>query len=512
MRGGVGLGSDQSADVVVVGGGNAALTAALAAKLQSASVVVLEKATQELRGGNTRFTGGLYRVCYNGIEDLAGVIRENDSPEDVAADPYTKEDFTADFEKVTAGKYDKALVGQLIDRSLDTVRWLADLGVKFEYNRHVGAAPIPGTNKIKLPFGAALRTKGEGVLLSQTLFRLVEKHEIPVLYETQAVDLLLSDTGRVTGVKVRDAAGTHDIYCKALILGSGGFQANPEMRTAYLGPTWTNAKVRGTRFNTGEMTRAAMAHGAAPHGEFSGCHSTPIDADAPVYGSLRLTDRTNRLSYCYSVLINLDGERFVDEGEDTNLYTYAKFGGEHLKQPGQIGFQIYDQKTVPILEKRYNTGTPVVADTLEGLVDKLHEQYGRIGFKRDKALQTLLEYNAATQAGNFDPTAKDGLATAGLRLDKSNWAVKLDQPPFVAYPSTGGITFTYGGIKVSTHAEVVDYLDRPIRGLFASGEILGGFFYQNYPGGSGLTRGAVYGRLAGEHAAAYVQAAEGVAR
>ncbi len=493
------------AQIVVVGAGNAALCAALAARRAGASVLVLEKAPRELRGGNTRFTGGVFRCCYNGIDDLLQVIGDNDTADDVAVDPYTREDFLADFDKVTAGRYDRTLVETLVDRSLDTVRWLASLGVKFEFNRHVGAAPIPGTNKVRLPFGAALRTKGEGVQLSDTLFQLAEQHGIPVLYETQAVDLVFGQGGAVAGVRVRDGSGTRVIACKAVIVGSGGFQANPEMRTAYLGPVWSGAKVRGTRFNTGEMTRALLAHGAVPYGEWSGCHSTPIDAHAPDYGDLRLTDKTNRLSYCYSVLINLDGERFVDEGEDTVLYTYAKYGGEHLKQRGQIAFQIFDQKTVPLLEKRYNTGTPVVASTLEELVDKLYEKYGRFGFKREKALQTLREYNAATRPGTFDPTRKDGLSTRGLWLEKTNWALPLDQPPFVAYPSTGGITFTYGGIKVNTRAEVVDYLDRPLKGVYASGEILGGFFYGNYPGGSGLTRGAVFGRIAGEVAAAYVR-------
>jgi tricarballylate dehydrogenase len=492
-------------DVVVVGAGNAALLSAIAAHDKGAKVVVLEKANKEMRGGNTRFTGGLFRCAINGLEDLASVIRTNDSADDVAADAYTQEHFFADFEKVTAGKYDKTLVTYLIENSLETVRWMADLGVKFEYNRHVGAAPIPGTNKIKLPPGGGLRTKGEGVLLSETLFQLIEQRGITLLYETMATGLLQDETGRVTGVKIKDTKGIRELQAGAVILGSGGFQSSPEMRTAYLGPTWTNAKVRGTRFNTGEMTRAAFTAGAAPHGEFAGCHSTPIDADAAPYGELKKTDKTNRLSYCYSVLINLDGDRFVDEGEDTNLFTYAKFGGEHLKQRGQIGFQIFDQKSVPILEKRYNTGDPVIANTLEELVEKLDERYGKIGFKKEKVLQTLNDYNASTQEGKFDPSKKDGLSTKGLRLEKTNWAVKLDQPPFVAYPSTGGITFTYGGVKVNTQAEVVDYLDRPMAGLYATGEILGGFFYGNYPGGSGLTRGAVYGRTAGNNAADFAR-------
>ena len=495
-------------DVVVVGAGNAAFTAALAARAEGARVVVLEKATQKLRGGNTRFTGGLFRCTYNGIDDLVALIRDNDDPRDVAVDPYTSEDFQQDIDRVTGGRADPALIQTLITRSYDTVRWMADLGVAWEFNRAVGPVTIAGARKIKLARGGALRSKGEGVLLSGTLFRLAAEADIPVWYETQAQRIITAADGRVTGIAIRDPSGLRTVHCKALVLASGGFQANPEMRTAYLGPSWSLVKVRGSRFNTGEMTRAALSIGAQSYGEWAGCHATPIDADAPTYGDLRLTDKTNRLSYPFSVMVNLDGERFVDEGEDFNLYTYARMGRDILQQRSATIFQVFDQQTVSLLETRYNTGTPIIADSLTELADQIEERYAALDFRRDAFLATLEAYNAAVQDKmdeSFNPDIKDGKRTRGLRPEKTNWATRLDQPPFYAYPVSLGITFTFGGIRINTDAAVIDHLDRPIPGLFATGEMTGGFFYLNYPGGSGLMRGAVFGRLAGTHAARYAR-------
>ncbi|MCS6924418.1 MAG: FAD-dependent tricarballylate dehydrogenase TcuA [Candidatus Binatia bacterium] len=494
-------------DVIVVGAGNAALTAAIAARAEGARVLVLEKAPRELRGGNTRFTGGLFRCTYNGIADLVPIVRAHDDPTTVTVEPYTRSDYLKDIERTTGGQADRVLSEVLVDRSYETVRWMADLGVPWEFNRAVGAVPIAGTATVKLPFGGALRVKGEGVVLSATLFQLAEEAGVEILYETQAQRILTATNGRIEGVEVRRPEGINLLPCRALVLASGGFQANPEMRTAYLGPDWSLVRVRGTRFNTGEMLRAALTVGAQSYGEWSGCHATPIDAEAPMYGELRLTDRTNRLSYPFSIMVNLDGERFVDEGEDFPLYTYAKMGRAVLKQRGALAFQIFDRKTIPLLETRYNTGTPIVADTLAALAERIVARYRLHGFRKTTFLHTVEAYNAAVQAGPFNPTILDGKRTMGLRPEKTNWATRLDEPPFYAYPVTVGITFTFGGIRINADAAVVDYLDRPIPGLFATGEITGGFFYANYPGGAGLMRGAVFGRLAGTHAARFAREA-----
>jgi tricarballylate dehydrogenase len=204
-------------------------------------------------------------------------------------------------------------------------------------------------------------------------------------------------------------------------------------------------------------------------------------------------------------MVNLDGERFTDEGADFNLYTYAKMGREILQQRGAVVFQVFDQKTVPLLETRYNTGTPITADTLPELADRIAERYRALDFHREAFVKTLDDYNAAVQEGEFNPDVLDGKHTKGLRPEKTNWATRLDTPPFVAYPATVGITFTFGGVRINTNAEVVDYLDRPLPGLFATGEMTGGFFYLNYPAGAGLMRGAVFGRIAGENATRFAK-------
>ncbi|HEV8711756.1 MAG TPA: FAD-binding protein, partial [Candidatus Binatia bacterium] len=195
----------------------------------------------------------------------------------------------------------------------------------------------------------------------------------------------------------------------------------------------------------------------------------------------------------------------VDEGEDFNLYTYAKMGREILQQRSATALQIFDRKTIPLLETRYNTATPVTAESLGDLADRVEERYGSLGFRKANFLKTLTAYNAAVQEGVFNPDIRDGKRTVGLRPEKTNWATRLDEPPFQAYAATVGVTFTFGGIRINADAAVVDYLERPIPGLFATGELTGGFFYLNYPGGAGLMRGAVFGRLAGINAARWAQ-------
>lgn len=498
---------NESFDVVVVGAGNAAITAALAAHGEGARVAVLEKSNKELRGGNTRFTGGVFRHTYGGMDDLLPIIKGNDTPGDVLAEPYTPDDYYADMSRVTGGRSDPELTKVLVERSYETVRWMADIGVPFEFSRVVGSLSAGPGEKVTLAHGGAIRSQHEGIGLSANLFRLLGEAEIPVFYETQGYAIATSTNGKTSGVHVRGPEGERTINCRALVLGSGGFQASPNMRTSYLGPNWSLVKVRGTRFNTGDLTRAALDIGAQSYGEWSGCHATPIDADGPEYGDLKLTDKTNRLSYLYGVMLNLDGERFADEGEDTVFYTYAKMGREILKQRNAVTFQVFDQKSVPLLEPRYSTGTPIEGNTIEELADRVEEKYGHMGFGKKKFVQSLHDFNAAVQDGEFDPTVKDGKRTLGLEPERTNWARRIDEPPFLVYSATVGITFTFGGVRINTDACVVNHLEQPISGLFATGEIAGGFFYINYPGGAGLARGAVFGKIAGINAAAHVREA-----
>jgi len=482
-------------DVIVVGAGNAALAAAVAAREQGAThVVVLEKAPPALRGGNTHYSGGLFRFAFARNDDLRPLVPEAERHvrgffQDVV--PYPRELFLQDLRRVTDGRTDPELAEILIGRSYDTVTWMSSQGIVLEPAVSLSAVRVG--DRVKWSPGAVLRARHEGVGLSRMWFEIAEKRGVAIRYDTSALRLVQDRRGRVTGVLVQDAAGVHELSARAVVLGCGGFEANPEWRARYLGRPWDHAKVRGTRYNTGDGLRMAIEIGALPHGQWTGCHSTPIDADAPPYGDRKLTDKTNRLSYPYGVLVNRHGRRFFDEGEDFQLYTYAKLGGIILGQPGGVAYQIFDAKVAHLLEGRYKTGRPLVGDTLAKVVEQLTLDH-------DACLATLESYNAAASHGVFDPTARDGLAAA-LALPKSNWAQRLDTAPFVAYPVTGGITFTFGGVRVNERAQVMSTSWAPIPGLYACGEMVGGLFHGNYPGGTGLMSGAVFGRIAGANAA-----------
>lgn len=484
------------AGVIVVGAGNAALAAAVSAQEQGADrVVVLEKAPKELRGGNTHYSGGLFRFAYDRPEDLLPLVPdvERELPGFPAGvEPYPQKSFWQDLLRVTEGRTDPELGEILIGRSFDTVRWMVKHGIEMEPALSLSGVRVGNT--VKWSPGAIIRARHEGVGLSAMWFKVAEARGIEIRYGTSAVRLLQDKRGRVTGLVTQDADGFGEITARAVVLGCGGFEANPEWRARYLGRPWDHAKVRGTRYNTGDGLRMAIEIGALPHGQWTGCHSTPIDAGAPPHGDRKLTDKTNRLSYPFGVLVNTRGRRFFDEGEDFQFYTYAKLGGIILNQPGGIAFQIFDAKVADLLEGRYKTGSPIVADSIEELVEKLPVD-------RPAGLQALAEYNAAVDAGTFDPTVKDALRTKGLDLPKSNWAQRLDTPPFVAYPVTGGITFSFGGVRINDQAQVMSTGWAPVAGLYACGEMVGGIFHGNYPGGTGLMSGAVFGRIAGRSAA-----------
>jgi tricarballylate dehydrogenase len=347
-----------------------------------------------------------------------------------------------------------------------------------------------------LPPGGAVRVRHEGVGLVAALFKAVEDAGIDVWYDAPAADLL-AEGSSVVGVRVRRDDHFDDVR-GAVVLACGGFEANPEMRLRYLGPGWDLVRVRGTRFNMGTMLAKALLAGAQPAGHWGGCHASPQDAAHPPVGDLRLTDKLSRYSFPYSLLINSDGYRFVDEGEDEVWLTYAKTGGAILAQKGGVAYQVFDQRTVHLLEPRYNTGTPVTAPTLADLAAELD-------IPADNVAATVASFNQAVAAdadARFDPLNLDGVSARPVdQPAKSNWALPLDQGPFVAYPVTCGITFTYGGLKINADAQVIDVTGKPMPGLFATGEIAGDFFYYNYAAGTGLMRGAVFGRIAGANAA-----------
>ncbi|MHC5021472.1 MAG: FAD-dependent tricarballylate dehydrogenase TcuA, partial [Planctomycetota bacterium] len=332
--------------------------------------------------------------------------------------------------------------------------------------------------------------------LVDSLYSIARANGIEIRFETRVVSLLHDGIG-VGGVRVRSAGVIEDIPAGRVVLAAGGFEANTEMRTRYLGPSWDVAKVRGTRFNTGDGIRMALEIGASPHGNWSGCHAVGWDQNAPEFGDLAVGDNFQKHSYPFGIIVNGRGERFVDEGADFRNYTYAKYGREMLAQPGHFAWQVFDAKVTHLLRDEYRIRqvTKVRADTLEELAGKL-EGVDPAGF-----LATVEAFNAAVRTDvPFNPNVKDGRAAEGLAVPKSNWANPLDQPPFEAYAVTCGITFTFGGLRIDEEARVVSTDYEPIPGLYAAGELVGGLFYYNYPGGTGLMSGSVFGRIAGRSA------------
>jgi tricarballylate dehydrogenase len=484
-------------DVIVVGGGNAALCAALSASEFAKRILVLERAPEEESGGNSRFTAGLFRVAYRGVEDLKKVMPDLSAEEIARSDfgAYTEEQFFDDMARVTENRCDPDLTELLVKRSLDTAAWMASKGQRFTAAWGRQAFKIEG--RFKFWGGLTVEAVGGGPGLVDSLTRAAKKNGIEIWYEARALSLMTDDDG-VHGVVVRKKGKTTEVRSKSVVLAAGGFQANPEMRARYLGPGWELAKVRGTRFNTGDAIRMALDAGAAAVGNWSGCHAVAWERNAPEFGDLAVGDQFQKHSYPWGVYLNAHGKRFVDEGADFRNYTYAKYGRVILNQPGQFAWQIFDAKVKAQLRDEYKIRqvTKVVANTIEELVEKLDD------VDKETALKEIKEYNKAVRTDiPFNPNVKDGRRTEGLAIPKSNWANTLDTPPFEAYAVTCGITFTFGGLRINTDAQVISTDGAPIRGLYAAGELVGGIFWFNYPGGTGLTNGAVFGRIAGASAA-----------
>jgi tricarballylate dehydrogenase len=484
-------------DVIVVGGGNAALCAALSASEVSKKILVLERAPKEEAGGNSRFTAGLFRLAYRGPEDLKTLIPDLSEQEIASTDfgTYTEEQFLDDMARLTEYRCDPDLTEVLVRNSFPTVAWMRSRGVRFTAAWGRQAFKIGG--RFKFWGGLTVEAVGGGPGLVESLTQLAGKAGIEIRYGARAVSLITDDDG-VHGVVFKKDRKTLSVEGKAVVLAAGGFQANTEWRTRYMGPGWELAKVRGTRFNTGDAIRMALDAGAAAHGNWSGCHAVAWDRNAPETGDLAVGDGFQKHSYPWGVYINAQGRRFVDEGADFRNYTYAKYGRLILQQPRQFAWQIFDAKVKPQLRDEYRIRqvTRRVANSLEDLVSKLEDTDG------ETALREIQQYNAAVRTDiPFDPNVKDGRCTQGLAIDKSNWANTLDTPPFEAYAVTCGITFSFGGLKIDTRAQVLSTDGEPIRGLYAAGELVGGIFWFNYPGGAGLTNGAVFGRIAGKSAA-----------
>ncbi len=462
-------------DVVVVGGGIAGLCAALTAREQGRSVMLAEKSPRAERGGNTRFADAQMRFPHEA--DEYGVRT------------YTEEEMIDDLMRISRGRANRELIETLVRNAAETVEWLTELGIEWE----------PG-----YPHTAGYRRspKAGGQGLVDTLFRRLEGRDGVTSYDTAAVELLLDAERKVTGVRCSSPDGLVDLVARGgVVLASGGFQANVQMRVAHLGRFSDSLILRGSRHNTGEGIRMALDIGAQPAGQWGDYHSAVIDARSPAVEC----GVTALYNFQMGIIVDGQGRRFLDEGEDFRDHTYVKFGKAIIEQADGRAYCIFDQQMFQ-REEFARAWRPVGPAIEAGSIEELASE---LAIPRDQLEETVQEYNRAVQPGEFDLDRLDGKGTQGLTPPKSNWAMPLTAPPFVAIPVTGGITFTFGGLKVDTSGRAIDVAGRPIAGLYVAGEPMGEIFYYNYPGASSVIRGAVYGRIAGHHAAS--RAAERVA-
>jgi tricarballylate dehydrogenase len=459
-------------DVAVVGGGMAGLTAGIAAAEAGAAPVVLEKAPKKRRGGHLQYTE-TFRIPTAEID----VGLEFHIPD------YSASDFYQDIMHVTDGHADPELAQRMVTAAGPTFEWLHD---------HLTAQGFEWQTEPDRTMYAAGRIFHDGERLTDKLVAAAEAAGAEVLYEAEAREIRQAGTNEVSGLRALVANTWTEFDVDSLVLACGGYESSPEKRATYYGETYDDITVRGSRYNTGEALEMAMDAGAASAGQWSGAHMTVIDAGSPkVEGGL-----TPVSGYQYGVILNHDGERFLDEGEDTRAHTYAKFGRKVFEQPYHEAFVIQDARTN---EYVLHTGPtdPITADSIEELVARLDIE------QREQAIRTFNDYNDACDPdAEIDPAVLDGNRTEGTTPAKSNWAVRLDETPLVGYPVTGGITFAFGGVAQTPDAEVLDTSNEPIPGFYAAGNATGGLFVNNYPGGTGLTNAAVYGKIAGENAAA----------
>lgn len=487
-------------DVVVAGAGNAALCAAISARENGARVLVLERAPESEKGGNSYFTAGGFRFAHDGLEDVCKDVLPDLSPaekEQIVLPAHSRQFFYDQLMEVTHHQSDEDLANLLVDRSRPTMAWLRSHGIRFV--PMFGRQSYLVDGKHHFYGGVNIEAVGGGAGLVEAEITRAQKLGIDIRYGTAAIGLVQRQDRVVTGVKVRSAQGYSEISARAVILACGGFESNPEMRVRYLGPGWDLCRVRGTRHNMGEGIKMALEIGARPYGNWSSCHACEWDISAPPYGDRWVLDNFQKHSYPLGIMVNLNCERFVDEGEDYRNLTYAKFGREIMKQPRRTAIQIFDQQTVGRLRDEYRIKevTKAESDTIAGLAEQL--DLDPVALEK-----TISEFNAACGPEPYNPAILDGKATRGLAQPKSNWALPINKPPYVAFVTTTGITFTFGGLQINTSGEVQDMTDQSIPGLYAAGELVGGLFYENYPGGTGLMSGSVFGKLAGESAAAYV--------
>ena len=455
-------------DIAIVGGGNAALCAAITAAEAGARVIILEGAPVPYRGGNSRHTRN-FRCMHRGpMSPLTGA--------------YEEDEYFHDLMLVTKGKTDEHLARMTIRTSEECLPWMQEHGVRFQPSLS-GTLSLSRTNAFFL---------GGGKALVNAYYNTAEALGVTIVYEAQ-VRHVHREGQAITHLDVEIAkAPPVTIRAKAFVLASGGFQADLDWLARAWGPSARNFLIRGTPYNRGVVLKDMLDQGADSVGDPTQCHAVAIDGRAPKYDGGIVT----RLDCVpFSIVVNRDGQRFYDEGEDTWPKRYAIWGRLVAAQPDQVGYALIDAKSIDLFMP--SVFPPIVADTIPELAAKM-------GLDPAAVQATVNDFNAACRPGAFHPTELDGLATEGLATAKTNWARPLDQAPFYGYQLRPGVTFTYLGLKVSDSAQV-HTPEGPITNLWAAGEIMAGSILgQGYLAGFGMTIGTVFGRIAGKEAAAHV--------
>nr|WP_246206125.1 FAD-dependent tricarballylate dehydrogenase TcuA [Propylenella binzhouense] len=485
-------------DVVVVGGGSAALETAVAARQAGAErVVMVEKAPESESGGNARFSSTGFRFVYSGPDEIRDLVGDMDDETyaRIVVPPYTVDDFMADLNRVTEGLIDQNLAMAIAGDSNEAIHWTRELGIRWKLHMNVVV-----DNKIHFEPGVVIHPVGGGLGQLKIWREIATGMGVEIRYDSP-VSALLGDRHRVEGVSVSTADQIYDLYADAVILCAGGFQANQEMRARYLAGNPDMMKVRGTRHDTGEVLRMALDLGARSAGHWKGAHLAPLDGASPRFevpvGKDGMGSWTKRYSYPLGITVNKFGQRFYDEGEAHFSYTYAKSGRFILEQAGGVAYQIFDGTTIPHIYRHDSEHLELKFEA-----DTLRELARKIGVNADVLEATVAEFNQAVSDDRpFDPTKRDGRHTVGIDPPKTNWASRIEKPPFRAYPVTGGIAFTFGGLEITADGQVVAITGHPIPGLYAVGDITGIFFH-NYPSCSGQTRNAVFARRTTRHAVA----------
>lgn len=455
-------------DIAVVGGGNAALCAAITAAEAGARVIILEGAPLPYRGGNSRHTRN-FRCMHRGpMSPLTGA--------------YEEDEYFNDLMLVTKGKTDEHLARMTIRTSEECLPWMQDHGVRFQPSLS-GTLSLSRTNAFFL---------GGGKALVNAYYNTAADLGVTIVYEAQ-VRHVHREGQAITHLDVEIAeAPPVTIRARAFVLASGGFQADLDWLARAWGPSARNFLIRGTPYNRGVVLKDMLDQGADSVGDPTQCHAVAIDGRAPKYDGGIVT----RLDCVpFSIVVNRDGQRFYDEGEDTWPKRYAIWGRLVAAQPDQVGYALIDAKSIDLFMP--SVFPPIVADTIPELAAKM-------GLDPAAVQTTVSAFNAACRPGTFHPTELDGMATEGLDIQKTNWARPLDTPPFYGYQLRPGVTFTYLGLKVSDSAQV-HTPDGPITNPWAAGEIMAGSILgQGYLAGFGMTIGTVFGRIAGKEAAAHV--------